>query len=143
MEMAVNEEYKKLINLIKEVRDEGRLNIETDDKLKTVEVVLTNMGLRPVLPANVQQFMDITTDMAKTYAAKNHDYGNSFEQSCNKFGIIAAVVRMGDKMNRLESLVVKRAEVKDESIKDTLLDLANYAIMTVMWLDGEKDLQAT
>lgn len=42
---------------------------------------------------------------------------------------------MGDKMNRLESLVNKKAMVKNESIKDTLLDLANYAIMTVMWLD--------
>lgn len=38
-------------------------------------------------------------------------------------------------MNRLESLVNKKAMVKNESIKDTLLDLANYAIMTVMWLN--------
>ena len=44
-------------------------------------------------------------------------------------------IRDRDKMNRLESLVNKKAMVKNESIKDTLLDLANYAIMTVMWLD--------
>ena len=93
------------------------------------------LGSRPVLSGNVQSFMDITTNMAKTYAAKNHDYGNSFEQSCNKFGIIASVVRLGDKMNRIESLAVKKAEVKDESIKDTLLDLATYSIMTLMWLN--------
>ena len=79
--------------------------------------------------------MDITANMAKTYAAKNHDYGNSFEQSLDKFGLVASIVRMGDKMNRIESLSKKEAEVKDESIKDTLLDLANYAIMTVMWLN--------
>ena len=79
--------------------------------------------------------MDITANMAKTYAAKNHDYGNSFDKSLDKFGIVASIVRMGDKMNRIESLTNKEAKVNDESIKDTLLDLANYAIMTVMWLD--------
>lgn len=137
METTVNKEYQKLIDTVKSVRDMVSLSPEMSTRLKTVEHGLINLGSRPVLPDNVQSFMDITTNMAKTYAAKNHDYGNSFEQSCNKFGIIAAIVRMGDKMNRLESLVVKRAEVKDESIKDTLLDLANYAIMTVMWLNQQ------
>lgn len=136
METTVNKEYQKLIDTIKSVRDIASLSPEMCTKLKTVEQGLMNLGARPVLSDNVQSFMDITTNMAKTYAAKNHDYGNSFEQSCNKFGIIAAVVRMGDKMNRLESLAIKRAEVKDESIKDTLLDLANYAIMTVMWMSN-------
>ena len=84
---------------------------------------------------NVEQFMSITNNMAKTYAAKNHDYGNSFEQSLDKFGLVASVVRLGDKMNRIESLIKKEAQVKDESIKDTLLDMANYAIMTVMWMN--------
>lgn len=137
METTINKEYQKLIDTIKSVRDIASLSPEMCTKLKTVEQGLMNLGARPVLSDNVQSFMDITTNMAKTYAAKNHDYGNSFEQSCNKFGIIAAIVRMGDKMNRLESLAVKRAEVKDESIKDTLLDLANYAIMTVMWLNQQ------
>lgn len=103
--------------------------------IKDVREALDKLSQQPKLRGNVQQFMDITTNMAKTYAAKNHDYGNSFEQSCNKFGIIAAIVRMSDKMNRLESLAVKRAEVKDESIKDTLLDLASYSVITFMWLD--------
>lgn len=134
MGTMVNKEYQKLIDIIRSVRDMASLSPEMSTRLKTAEKGLVSLGSRPVPEENVQRFMDITTNMAKTYAAKNHDYGNSFEQSCNKFGIIAAIVRMGDKMNRLESLAVKRAEVKDESIKDTLLDLANYAIMTVMWL---------
>lgn len=137
METTVNKEYQKLIDIIRSVRDMASLSPEMSTRLKTAEQGLASLGSRPALEENVQRFMDITTNMAKTYAAKNHDYGNSFEQSCNKFGIIAAVVRMGDKMNRLESLVVKRAEVKDESIKDTLLDLANYAIMTIMWLNPQ------
>lgn len=102
--------------------------------------------LEKVLNSDVQKFMNITMDMAKTYEAKNHDYGNSFEQSLDKFGLVASVVRLGDKMNRVESLTKKKAQVKDESIKDTLLDMANYAIMTVMWINksrenGNKDYQ--
>lgn len=137
METIVNKEYQKLIDTVKSVRDMASLNPEMCARLKTVEQGLINLGSSPVLSDKVQSFMDITTNMAKTYAAKNHDYGNSFEQSCDKFGIIASVVRLGDKMNRIESLAVKKAEVKDESIKDTLLDLANYAIMTVMWLNQQ------
>lgn len=137
METTVNKEYQKLIDIVRSVRDMASLSPEMNTRLKTVEQGLMNLGSRPVMSDNVQSFMNITTDMAKTYAAKNHDYGNSFEQSCNKFGIIASVVRLGDKMNRIESLAIKKAEVKDESIKDTLLDMANYAIMTVMWLNTQ------
>ena len=133
METTVNKEYQKLIDIVKSVVDMANSS-EMYDRLKTVEQGLMNLA---VLSDNVQSFMDITTNMAKTYAAKNHDYGNSFEQSCNKFGIIASVVRLGDKMNRIESLTFNKAKVKDESIKDTLLDLANYAIMTVMWLNQQ------
>lgn len=93
------------------------------------------LGSRPKLAESVERFTEITNNMAKTYAAKNHDYGNSFDKSLDKFGIVASIVRMGDKMNRIESLTNKEAKVNDESVKDTLLDLANYAIMTVMWLD--------
>lgn len=100
----------------------------------------------------VESFKSVTSKMAETYEKKNHDYGDSFDKSLDKFGLIASVVRMGDKMNRIESLINKSIQnpaypsvsvkdvnlVKDESIKDTLLDLANYAIMTVMWMDNQK-----
>lgn len=138
METTVNKEYQKLIDIIRSVRDMASLSPEMNTRLKTAEQGLASLGSRPVLEENVQKFMDITTNMAKTYAAKNHDYGNSFDDSLDKFGLIASIVRMGDKMNRLETLASKRAEVKDESVEDTLLDLANYAIMTVMWLRNNK-----
>lgn len=134
MEAIINEEYQKLIDRLKEVR---KANLMESDKVLLDEVIysLTKLGTRPVLSDNVKQFFDITAKMANTYRAKNHDYGNSFEQSLDKFGLVASVVRLGDKMNRIESLTKKEAQVKDESIKDTLLDMANYAIMTVMWMD--------
>lgn len=86
----------------------------------------------------VGKFKEIVTGLADTYERKNHDYGNSFDKSLDKFGITAAVVRLGDKMNRIESLIKKEAKVNDESIKDTLADLANYAIMTIMWLENNE-----
>ena len=134
MEAIINEEYQKLIDKLKEVRE---ANLMGSDKALIDEVIycLSMLGKRPVLSDNVEQFMSITQNMAKTYAAKNHDYGNSFEESLDEFGLVASVVRLGDKMNRIESLTKKEAQVKDESIKDTLLDMANYAIMTVMWMD--------
>lgn len=135
METIVNPEYQKLIDIIEGVLASSVFSREMKHRLQVVEDGLLHLGSRPKLSDSMEQFMDITTNMAKTYAAKNHDYGNSFEQSLDKFGLLAAVVRMGDKMNRIESLSKKEAEVKDESIKDTLLDLANYAIMTVMWLN--------
>ena len=87
---------------------------------------------------SAHQFKDIAKGMIETYVRKNHDYGNSFDKSLDKFGLVASVVRIGDKMNRIESLVQKEAMVQDESIRDTLLDTANYAIMTVMWMDNQK-----
>ena len=86
---------------------------------------------------SAHQFKDIAKGMIETYVRKNHDYGNSFDKSLDKFGLVASVVRIGDKMNRIESLVQKEAMVQDESIRDTLLDMANYAIMTVMWMDNQ------
>lgn len=80
----------------------------------------------------------ITEELRETYLAKNADYGDSFTESMDKFGLIASVVRMGDKMGRLESLYDKEGLV-DESIRDTLMDLANYAIMTVMWMEDNND----
>lgn len=82
----------------------------------------------------VGPFIDITNSLTRIYQAKNQDYGNSFEMSLYKFGLIAGIIRLSDKMNRIECLGQTKAKVKDESIEDTLLDLANYAIMTVIWL---------
>lgn len=73
-----------------------------------------------------------------TFCRKNHDYGNSFDESLDQFGIIASIVRMSDKMKRLESLTdeSKTQQVGSERLLDTLEDLSNYAAMTACWLRG-------
>lgn len=83
----------------------------------------------------VAQHYAICQKLNAVYKAKNHDYDDSFGDTYKKLGIISAVTRLSDKMNRLMSLAVKHdTQVKDEKIEDTLLDMANYAIMTLIEL---------
>jgi len=75
---------------------------------------------------------ELLEQIHETYVAKNKAYGNSFDRSIGRYGFVAALVRMEDKLNRLEQLLLNGAKPNDESAIDTCLDLANYAIMTAM-----------
>ena len=136
----ISPEYQKLIVKLDEFNNElnGKYDNYKSDTLYQVIDALEKLGSRPILSGNAQKFMDITNQMIKTYVAKNHDYGNSFDKSLDEFGVDASLVRMNDKMNRLKTLSKNESKVKDESIKDTLLDLANYCIMTYMWLTNKE-----
>jgi len=77
----------------------------------------------------------------ETYRQKNHDYGDSFGQTFEKLGIISAITRISDKYNRICSLATLPDEeraVADEAIEDTLLDMANYCLMTVIELEKKE-----
>lgn len=94
--------------------------------------------LKLYIDSKVAQHYAICQKLNQVYKAKNHDYGDSFGDTYKKLGIISAVTRLSDKMNRLMSLAVSHdAQVKDEKIEDTLLDMANYAIMTLIELGYE------
>lgn len=68
----------------------------------------------------------------KVYEEKNERYGDSFSLTFEQYGPISALTRMKDKMNRLENLILNpELDPKDETIIDTLMDLANYCDMTV------------
>ena len=90
----------------------------------------------------VETHKNICEELNQTYEKKNHDYGNSFGETFNKLGIISAVTRITDKYNRLVSLCTlpdEERQVKDETISDTLLDMANYCIMTEIELRKRKE----
>ena len=86
---------------------------------------------------NEKRFRQKIEKLAKVYIAKNKDYGDSFTRSLDKRGIVASIVRMEDKMNRIDSLYDKPTTEVDESLVDSLEDLANYAIMTAIWLEKQ------
>lgn len=85
---------------------------------------------------NLSSVSDAYKHLVSVYEAKNSDYGNSFEECCNKFGLVSAIVRMNDKINRINSLYDKKDMKVNESLVDTLLDLANYAVMTAVWMNN-------
>lgn len=69
------------------------------------------------------------TELTDLLVRKNHDYGDSFAKQYEKYGLISALIRMDDKMRRLETLLGGTDAQVDESIKDSLLDLAGYALL--------------
>lgn len=84
-------------------------------------------------------FETITTEMLETYKKKNADYGNSFAETIQEFGFIPAVARINDKLKRVKNMVKgKDMNIKDESMRDNLMDIANYCILTIMELDNQK-----
>ena len=81
-------------------------------------------------------FEQLANQLIDTQKRKNADYGSSFNQTLDEFGLVASATRMSDKFNRFKSLMRcgSTARVEDEKIEDTLMDLAAYAIMTVEWM---------
>ena len=86
----------------------------------------------------VSRFKQITDEMVNLYERKNSDYGNSIHDTYNKYGAVAYLVRMEDKINRVRSLTQSNSQKVDEKIKDTLVDLANYSILMLLELEGDK-----
>lgn len=71
-------------------------------------------------------------ELGDLLARKNRDYGSSFTQQYEKYGLMSALIRMDDKMRRLETLQGGQQAKVDESISDTLLDLAGYALLAYL-----------
>ena len=92
--------------------------IQVEDELCTDEVV---------------QFANEAKQCVELYSRKNHDYGNSFDKGMDNIGMAYGVGRIYDKMNRLVTLTKEEAQVKDESVDDTLRDLACYSMMMLAY----------
>ena len=84
---------------------------------------------------DADRFKEITDKMFETFKAKNHDYGSSFSNLFKECGMTYAYGHMAEKLERVKSLMKDEAKVKGERMKDSLLDLANYAILTVMEIE--------
>jgi len=93
------------------------------------------------MPINkVQKHKELCEELNSLYERKNHDYGDSFHQTFIEEGMAMARIRLGDKFSRFKTLSRGESQkVNDESIRDTLIDLANYAIMTVLEMEVAAD----
>lgn len=81
----------------------------------------------------------ILDDICDLYKKKNSDYGNSFYNQLDEDGLLVSKIRLKDKVSRFSSIIKKGSiEVEDEKLRDTLIDLATYSIMTIAWLDNKQ-----
>lgn len=75
----------------------------------------------------------IQAEGLELFIKKNADYGNSYKQ----YGLIGVLVRLQDKINRCLNITKNGIHVQDESLRDTLIDLHNYAAMALMESESE------
>ena len=85
----------------------------------------------PVENEFMEEYKKIVTETMELCIKKNKDYGSSVQDTFEKFGDISYLVRITDKYNRICSLLNGEGEIKDESIDDTIRDMANYSFL---WL---------
>lgn len=88
---------------------------------------------------NYSEVMELLTDeILELYEKKNSDYGNSFYKQLDEDGLLVSKIRLQDKLSRFSSIIKKDTiEVEDEKLRDTLIDLATYSIMTVAWMGNK------
>ena len=83
----------------------------------------------------VSQLENVQNECKELFRKKNTDYGDAFAD----YGTIGVLVRLGDKIRRLQSISKTGITmVEDEKIRDTLMDLHNYSAMAIMLLDEKK-----
>lgn len=115
----------------------------SEEQVKIIEQKINDiMDINQVECTNdsVSRFKEIVEEMADTYERKNNDYGDSFSSSIEKYGYVAGLVRLSDKWNRLNSLLLGERDqmVNGESVIDTLTDMACYAIMLRMEIENRE-----
>lgn len=104
-------------------------------------VALANQAMMVIIeldgkPTEEDNHWDLCRELQELYHRKNLDYGDSFHLSFLEEGLAMPRIRLGDKYLRFKTLTSgEKQRVSDESIRDTLIDLANYSIMTIMELD--------
>ena len=86
--------------------------------------------------SRVSQMQLIQSEGLELFKKKNQDYGDAFAN----YGVVGVLVRMGDKIARLQSISTKSVSlVNSESLRDTLIDLHNYSAMAIMLLDEDEN----
>ncbi len=100
--------------------------------------------------SEIPGFKDILDEMYELHKKKNNDYSgqaNPFKnfELCEQLGICSVqegiLVRMSDKMSRISTLKNSKGKVKDESIRDTYVDLANYSVISICYDMYKKGLK--
>lgn len=125
----------------------------TENDLKYWKAALNGVVPKELITPEVVALRDQQNKMLNLMAKKNADYGNAFNKGCDKLGYRYGLARMYDKANRLIHLIeddfqgCNKPNVENESMFDTIQDLANYCNMLLAWLnttvEGEPIIPST
>jgi len=87
------------------------------------------------MTTRTNQMIAVQKEALELFKKKNADYGDAFAT----YGTVGVMVRISDKLQRFVNINKTNVSlVNDESLRDTLLDLHNYAAMAIMLLDNDK-----
>lgn len=86
-----------------------------------------------------ERIIAICDEVKALLIRKNRDYGDSFSKQFVKYGVLSGLIRLDDKLSRLDNLVGGAEDSVGESVEDTLSDAAGYAILTLMELRKGKE----
>lgn len=136
---------KEILNKISEIAAQQNVTVMSSDP-KTFTFIQDNNSVSRNKPSKLEYHKEVCDYIHNLYVKKNHDYGDSVHDTYGKYGLVSFLVRMEDKLNRVRTLSTisckqNDAKVIDEKIDDTLLDLANYAILAFIELNSDKYIQ--
>ena len=145
-ERQVNAKINQLLIILAEKQDAYRDATEQDDKASLqTEIdslqsdlqfheaqVQAQTEVKPETPDRIKQLDIVQLEARQLFEKKNKDYGDAFAT----YGPVGVLVRIGDKIQRLQSIHKRGITlVEDEKMRDTLIDLHNYAAMAIMLID--------
>ena len=147
-ERQVNAKINQLLIILAEKQDAYRDATEQDDKASLqTEIdslqsdlqfheaqaqVQAQTEVEPETPDRIKQLDIVQLEARQLFENKNKDYGDAFAT----YGPVGVLVRIGDKIQRLQSIHKRGITlIEDEKMRDTLIDLHNYAAMAIMLID--------
>lgn len=113
---------------------------KSEDPNLNLNFITNNEHLTPELRKKMQYHEEICNYIHDLYTKKNRDYGDSMHPLYEEYGLTAFMILFSTKINRIKSLIKCNDKPNYESIEDSLMDLANYAIIAVTELKAEKTL---
>ena len=98
----------------------------TENKIKQLDDVTW-----PFIYCDLNKFKENALEL---FSKKNSDYGDAFAN----YGVIGVIIRMGDKIARINSLCINKSKIVEETIMDSFVDLYNYSIMALMLIKNDR-----
>lgn len=128
----INEFLEKL------VLSNGNLYFKDGNTYEIVTIGEAQKEISPELKFKIQEHGKICDYLKELYATKNADYGDSMHPLFEEYGLTAFLILFGTKINRIKTLMNKDSRTY-ESLEDSLLDLANYALIAVTELRAKNN----